>query len=523
MGVARGSSMMKICPVGVSTLALGAALASSSSFAALPRQLVVTTVADYNAALVAQTGGTLTVNAGLATYHVNSGSLEINSRFTVTLPSGFTFFSQPSLFDHDATSSLTLISGGIGSQTATFRIQGAPVETGDLVEIDSFSVQGATALETLKPVADALPITMQATNNSEIANNDTVPLSAGAFASEPGIKPVFDGAIRFIDLTAPILGTKFGTDPATDSLTAVLAQFSVSPELSDPVTGTPVLTPSGTPNSLSTSDTATVTVSGLFNGIATTFSSTSPDCTQPLGTGTVSAGTVTYQNVPIDTVVFLCVTADGTQLLQQNPFPAFNPTIAPGTSTDFLGTGCAPSVCSVFPGQWTYFGGGVVQVTNFFTGDDAGYTSLLRANNAGTGPATLYAVVQPDTGGPQLTGLIGTLGAGMGTVFTEAQVQADVPGLNLANSGQRATLQLIVAGEIDNAEGIAAPRAARHLTAEQVAALARHFPAGHGALPAVAPPTGGSGVVSAAGFLVNPSGTVTQMPGNAKETSFFEP
>ena len=131
-------------------------------------------------------------------------------------------------------------------------------------------------------------------------------------------------------------------------------------------------------------------------------------------------------------------------------------------------------------------------------------------------------MVQPDTGGPQLTGLIGTLGAGMGTVFTEAQVQANVPGLNLANSGQRATLQLIIAGEVDNAADIAAPRAARRLTVDQAAAAAQLFPAGHGALPAVAPPPAASGVVSASGFLVNPSGTVTQMPGSGKETSFGE-
>jgi hypothetical protein len=149
-------------------------------------------------------------------------------------------------------------------------------------------------------------------------------------------------------------------------------------------------------------------------------------------------------------------------------------------------------------------------VTNFFTGDDAGYTSVLRVNNSGTGPSELFALVQPDTGGPLLTGPIGLLGAGMGTVFTEAQIQADVPGLNLANSGQRSTLQLI-AGNAAVAEAVVGRPAGLRLTAESAAVAATHFPAGHGALPAVVPAPK-LGVISAAGFLVNPGGAVTQLP-----------
>ncbi|MEA2757079.1 MAG: hypothetical protein QOJ54_3368, partial [Aliidongia sp.] len=99
-----------------------------------------------------------------------------------------------------------------------------------------------------------------------------------------------------------------------------------------------------------------------------------------------------------------------------------------------------------------YTNGGVVQVGNFFTGDDAGYSSLLRVNNAGSGTVQVFAFVQPDTGGPPLIGPLGTLGAGEGTVFTESVV-ASATGLNLANSGQRATIQLIIGG---NAAEVAA-------------------------------------------------------------------
>jgi hypothetical protein len=118
---------------------------------------------------------------------------------------------------------------------------------------------------------------------------------------------------------------------------------------------------------------------------------------------------------------------------------------APGTgATDFLG-GSQPNLVDSI----AYTNGQVVPVSNFLTGDDAGYTSLLRVNNAGVVPATLFALVQPYTGGPQLVGNLtpGTpLAAGTGTVFLETAIEAAVPGLHLVNSGERATLTIIAVG-----------------------------------------------------------------------------
>jgi hypothetical protein len=450
--------------VGVSAVALSAALGMSSVQAiaggGAPRVLTVS-VADYNAALVKQAGDILTVPSGLATYAVNAGSLEINSRFTVTLPTNFTFGSQPSFAATSATT-FALTSGGIGSQSATFIVGTTPLVAGQSVALNTFSVAGATALETPIPVVNALPISLQSTNNALITNNDPAPLTKPAFGSEPGASAIFVGAIQFIDLTSPVLGTKFGTDPAQDSPTAVLSAIAISPELVDAATqSVPVLQPSGALNTLSTADTATVSISGLFNGITSAFSSATSDCTTPASTGTVSPSQLTIPGVAINTEVFFCVTSNGTTLLTQNP-NGFQPTVTPGTSTDFIGAG----VNNEFPGLWTYFGGGVLSVTNFFTGDDSGYSSLLRVNNAGTGPVNLFALAQPDTGGTPLIGSLGSLGAGIGTVFTEPQI-ATATGLDLPNSGQRATMQLIVTGDF--------------------------------------------GDVAASSFLVNPSGVVTNV------------
>jgi hypothetical protein len=513
--------------VGASILALAAALGSGEVRAgAAGRLLTVAVPADYNAAQVAGAGGVVTVPAGLGVYSLNGvGSLEVNSRFTVTLPTGFTFSSAPSLTTGGAgqITSTALLSGGIDSQTATFTI-GAPAvaggntplgSTGSLI-LNQFAVQGTTALETPIPVAAALPIRVQATNNSQINDDDAKPLSAPAFASEPGADLLWVPGIALIDLTAPSLGTSYigwqydaasyiDTPPyigPPDTTTIGLLGMRIFPEAEDAATRTvPVLSPNGQANALATSDTATVTVAGLFNGIQSAFLSSTYDCQTPVLTGTVTPTQVSFSGAPLTSLsvlpesLSLCLTADGKSLLQANP-QGFAPQLAPGTSTDFLATGgdnLAPPLVPnqpPFAGLIAYEGGGVISVTNFFTGDDSGYSSLLQVNNAGGDPATLYALVQPDTGGAPLSGLLGTLAGGTGTVFTEAQVQAVVPGLNLANSGQRSTLQLIVAGTADLS------------IFNQVDFSLPFF--------------GNAAEIRAQGLLVNPSGVVTQMPGTGK-------
>jgi len=192
--------MKKLCVIGASALALGAVLGPHAAWAATNSRLVTANIADYNAAEVKTAGDIVTVPYGLATYTLISGTLEVNSRFTVTLPTGFSFSSQPALTD-TGTANFTLAAGGIGAQSATFTVTTAPLLPSQSATLTSFAVQGVTALETLTPAAVALPITMQATNNAEIENNDPKPLSAPAFASEPGVEALYGGLTNLIDLS----------------------------------------------------------------------------------------------------------------------------------------------------------------------------------------------------------------------------------------------------------------------------------------------------------------------------------
>ncbi|MGB8841541.1 MAG: hypothetical protein WCC64_10755 [Aliidongia sp.] len=439
--------MKKFNVVAASAVALSAALASGSALAA--GSLAVTT-ANYNAAAVAAGAGTITVpwnGLASAVYTVAATtSLEVNSRFTVTLPAGFTFASQPSLTT-TAPTTTALTGGGIGSQTATFTIGSpavapgnTPVPAGGTLTLNEVSVSGATALET---AGASLNITVQATNNALVTNNDLNPVSSTtpAFTSDTGVIATFVGGGASIDLKSPTLGKLFlqGAGPA-DTTTANIGTVTL--------TSSGSLGANGAPDTLSTSDSATLTITGFFNGIAS--------ATAGGVTATPSGTTLTFPNVPFTLNALtapITLTSANAGLLQQNPAsgfplvgllqPGFVVNYAPGANTvDFLGGSAANATDSI-----AYTNGQVVPVTNFLTGDDAGYTSLLRVNNAGVVPADVFALVQPYTGGPQLVGnLDTTLAAGTGTVFLETQIEAQVPGFTLANSGQRATLTIIAVG-----------------------------------------------------------------------------
>jgi hypothetical protein len=303
-------------------------------------------VADYNAADVRNASGVLTVPAMVAVYTATS-TITTGSSFIVTLPSGFTFGSTPSL-GSSGTSTFTLVSGGSqSSQSATFTVGTANLLSGQTAFLQGFTVHGATALATLTPVANALPITMQA------VSTDVSPLSFPAFASAQGATAITVGAIQFIDENAPSNATEFLGTP--DTLTAVIAAIAIQPQTVDPtVNSVPILGSTGLLNTLSNSDTATVTIPGNFRGIARAFASTTSDCMSPIAgsSGPVSLGSITIPNVPINREEFFCLTGSGA-VLGSNPNGFATMTVTPGTSADFLS---AP-VTNEFPGDICYSNG----------------------------------------------------------------------------------------------------------------------------------------------------------------------
>jgi len=154
------------------------------------------TLADYNAAQVVQANGTVTVPYGQvvggtffsAQYIVASGTqLELHSNFNVTLPSGFTFGSTPHL-TASAGGTLSLYSGGVGAQTATYEITGAAIPGNATISFGTFSVAGTTSQLGI-PFSPTLNMSVQATSNLIANNDDTSPLSKPAFVASNGAFP----------------------------------------------------------------------------------------------------------------------------------------------------------------------------------------------------------------------------------------------------------------------------------------------------------------------------------------------
>ena len=310
-------------------------------------------VVDYNAAKVGLANGVLVVPAGKAIYTATS-TITIGSSFTVTLPSGFQFATAPALTSSAAT--FTLASGGIGSQFATFTVATSNVSATQTITLGTYTVNGANALQTITPIAHALPLTMQA------IGVDPSPVVFPEFASDAGVQANFVAAIQFIDLQPPSNGTEFKNSP--DTLTAVLSAIAILAETTDYATNTvPILGADGLTNTLAPGDTATVTFPGTYAGLASVFMSSTSNCLTPTSIGTVSLSALTIPNVPLNAEEFFCVTGNGSRLVVLPPGPgggytpspsySFNTlTVSPGSSTDFLAT--SANINIEFPGDLCY-------------------------------------------------------------------------------------------------------------------------------------------------------------------------
>lgn len=362
---------------------------------------VTAPLADYNSAQVSNTGGVITVPFGgaiaNAVYTVSAGTaLGVGSNFTVTLPSGFAFQTVPSIVGPAGTT-VTFVSGGVGQNSCVYEITGAAVAAGKTLSLGSFSVTGATALES-QFGGSPLDMTFQATNNSTSADNDPSPVAVPVFAHAVGSLPdtITPGSGQ-IDLTVSPPGTEFVASGATIPTSGQVATFAVNTETNDPFnSNAAVLSPNGAVNSLNASDTASVTINGNFIGIAKAYASpTIANCaaTVPGGaiTGTVTGSSLTFSGVKINTPVQICMIPDGSTLLQASNTP-YVFTYSAGTSTDFFG-GLSQTTAGNF---YSYNGSVLAEVV--YTGSISSYPFYIRFDNDTADNVTVVASVRSDGG-----------------------------------------------------------------------------------------------------------------------------
>jgi hypothetical protein len=400
----------------------------------------------YNAVGVQNAGGALSVSGGLgATYYADAG-LENGTYLTVTLPQGFAFTSVPAL-KAIVTGVLEVgkggmvVSGGVGSGFVTYRLigsipPGAPLVLTGGSTGTAFTVENAFALT--QQSTEPLAIAFQASGNAVPARNDPVPVTVPAFRSSLGVELTLQAQNNSIDMTWPSLGARFTASGATIPAAAYLGTVSFH------VAGN-VLNPDASPFTVGPADASTLTVRGAFRHLSGAYldpANGACSIVAPAGaiTGAVGATSLIFAGVLPQQVYGLCLVADGVRLLDENPAGTIRfslprtPRFGPAYAVD--------------PSDIRYDGGVVTPRLTFITGSDAGYSSLVSITNQSSTTATLYVVAEPFTGGPPLPGLLGTLAAGAGMVFTEAQI-GTATGLTLANSGQRAVIRVIGVGADD--------------------------------------------------------------------------
>ena len=388
-------------PTSVSAIGPIALMLSLTGTDAFAKGMVTAPLADYNSAQVLAAGGNVTVPFGAilanAVYTVAAGTqLEVGSSFTITLPSGFQFTSLPSVTGPGSTT-FPFLSGGIGSNSVTFKVSTTSVPAGGTVSIGSFSVSGATALEG-QFGGNALSMTFQATNNVNAGNNDNAPIPVPVFTHAVGSLPdtITPGSGQ-INLASTPPGTQFVPNGATIATSGLVATFAINTELNDPFnSNAPVLKANGLANTLNSSDTVTITVQGKFTGIATAYASpTVTTCASgvPGGaiTGTVTSTSLTFTGVTINTPMQICMVPDGVTLMQEMTTP-FIYTYSAGTSTDFFG-GLSQTTAGNF---YTYNGSLLQEI--LYTGIFSPYPMYIRIVNDGTPEVNVLAAVKADNG-----------------------------------------------------------------------------------------------------------------------------
>lgn len=402
-------------------------------------------VQTYNATLIHSTNGVFTVSGAMNPTYIADAGLEAGTRLTVTLPDTFRFAIAPALTAtvNGVLGAVTgsVVAGGAGARAITFQLSGA-VNPGDpLTLVGSstgllFRVEAGLALA--QPTAAPLPLLFQATGNVVATRNDPVPVTVPAFQSSPGVALTIGARDVVIDLNPPSLGALFLDPSGVDLAVSYLGHVRFATDGSS-------LAPNGSPFTLAATDTTTLTVAGAFAHLTGAYlDPVDENCSVslPAGaiSGTVSAGGLSFAGVAPEHFYGLCVITSGQALLLPNP---------PGTMRLALaGTERFGQTTFIDPAGMTYVGGVVTPRLTFITGSDAGYSTLVSVTNQGATQATLYVWAEPFTGGAPLAGQLGTLAAGNGQVFTEAQI-GTVTGLALANSGQRAVIQVIGVGTTD--------------------------------------------------------------------------
>lgn len=403
----------------VATLGLASmgAIAGTASFGS---------VATYAIEGIPSTGA-VTIPAGV-TYTTAAGAAE-SGLLTVTLPSGVTFVSTPTISITDpAITAVAVGGGGAGSNfiTINYTRTAAAAAAGAGIALGAFQVTGATTLASVTGATGFL-FSAQSSGFATAANNDASPTTASLAQSARQLIITPAASALVINVPAPSNATRWLAGGLNVSASGTV--------------GTLVVNNGAFRNAANTapfafaSATASSTITGNFTGVTSAYLAPGAGAcaaTAPAGatTGTVTNSTITFSGItPAGAVRQICLGVTGTTILQETLSG-----VSASAQQDTFTTSATNNLGAIF------YNGGVNQL-NYVVGSSDGFASYLRVVNRDSVAAPVRVVVQNDTGAVT-SGLLDTIPANTGKLYTSAQINT-ATGSALNNANDRAALVIL--------------------------------------------------------------------------------
>ena len=368
--------------------------------------------------------GAVTIPQGITyTTDVASAGSSTTGLLTITLPTGVTFLSIPSLTaDGAIVTSPSVANSPIGASSLVINYN-RTAAAGGTVTLGAFQVTGATGLASPSTIKFSAQSSGFTPGNSTSNDSSAISVTLATSAKQLSVTPVASNLV--IDVTSPSNATRWKVGSGSVAKSGNIGTLVVS--------NNPYLNATATAAFTFTSSTASATLSGNFAGVSSAYLApaltTACSDTVPSGAtaGVVTSSSVTFAGVkPSTDARLVCLGATGTTILQ-----ATQSGVPVSATQDAFTTTATTNLGSV-----TY-NGGVTQIS-YVVGPAGGYTNYLRVVNNDSVSTDVRVVVQSDSGAIN-SGLLGTLAPNTSQLYSITQVNT-ATGSTLNTAGDRASI-----------------------------------------------------------------------------------
>ncbi|MBI1778505.1 MAG: hypothetical protein HYR63_24465 [Proteobacteria bacterium] len=358
------------------------------------------------------------------------------------LPSGMTFAANPTIaFSTSATSSVSLSTGGSGSQSVVYQTGTNGFTAGATLTLSGIQVSGLQSYISTNSTATFFNVTTTFPNDaatSAAPGNGGTQFPIASLTDAASATPaagaavtidVSSGGVRFVSGTANALFVPIGTVAYANPATAPNDIGGGSPVSMSAQGGNIVVT--GPLTGLST-------VYAVATAVASTCATAAPSGAFTV-TPSATAGTLTGLSVSTFQV---CAIANGSTILSNGTI-ATRGTITTSSNTTITGTSTTNAV--------GYSGN--VRNMQYFVGATGGYSAFAYAVNSGTSASTALVSVRRNDGATA-TGSLSSLAAGASALYGASDINTAIGSTFLVDASSRAQVTFLFSGSSVNITGL---------------------------------------------------------------------